>query len=140
MKIYLAGPMTGIPQFNIPAFDRFAAGLAADNHEIINPAAEDPPEVRAAALASETGDLAALEAVRFDYTATIVRCVQAIMDGAEAIALMPDWERSRGARIEASVAVLNGKRAYVAHEGRYGVYLTPVTTYYVLSHILGAAT
>ena len=37
-KIYIAGPMTGIKDFNFPAFDRAEIQLALDGWTPINPA------------------------------------------------------------------------------------------------------
>lgn len=41
MRVYLAGPMRGLPQFNFPAFDAGAATLEALGHEVFNPADRD---------------------------------------------------------------------------------------------------
>lgn len=86
MRLYLAGPMTGIPHFNYPAFNAAAAMLRAEGHEVFNPA-----EV------TETDRRAALKA---DLTW--------ICDHAEGIALLPGWERSSGARAEHALAVALG--------------------------------
>jgi len=52
---YLAGPMTGLPQFNFPEFDRVAASLRSDGLNIISPAELDDSETRDAALSSPDG-------------------------------------------------------------------------------------
>jgi len=38
MKLYLAGPMRGYPEFNHPAFHAAAAELRASGHAVFNPA------------------------------------------------------------------------------------------------------
>ena len=55
MKVYTAGPMTGIPQFNYPAFERAAAELRRKGYDVVSPAELDDPSDKAAALASKDG-------------------------------------------------------------------------------------
>ncbi len=38
MKIYIAGPMTGLPEFNKPAFHSKADELRSDGYTVLNPA------------------------------------------------------------------------------------------------------
>ena len=40
MKIYIAGPMTGLPDYNFPAFHAAAAAWRAEGWEVVNPAEE----------------------------------------------------------------------------------------------------
>ncbi len=37
-KIYVAGPMTGLPAFNKPAFNELADELTSQGHAVLNPA------------------------------------------------------------------------------------------------------
>jgi hypothetical protein len=79
MRWYLSGPMTGLPDFNRPAFHAVARQVRAAGQGELNPAELCPPGLRwAAAMAI---DLRAL-------------------DTADGVILLPGWERSRGARIE----------------------------------------
>ena len=106
MKLYVAGPMTGRPQFNIPAFDAAAAALRAQGHIVVNPAEEDSPAVRAAALASKTGDAKDLNSTGETWGDLLARDVKIIADGIDGIVLLPGWQHSRGAKLEAFTAVV----------------------------------
>ena len=103
MRLYVAGPMTGIPQFNIPAFNAAAVALRDAGFEVISPAELDDPETYKAALASPDG--AAHDVVKHgtwgDFLARDVKLL--VDDGIEAIVVLPGWQKSRGARLETFV-------------------------------------
>ena len=81
-RLYVAGPMTGLTDFNYPAFNRAAALLRGLGYEVENPAENDACGSWAVYLRASL--------------AQVVRC-----DG---LALLPGWEASRGARLEVHVA------------------------------------
>ena len=85
MRVYIAGPMTGIEFLNFPAFHAAAATLRELGYTVINPAELNP-------------DHAAkwLDCMRRDI-AELVTC--------DAVALLPGWEKSHGASIEFRLAV-----------------------------------
>lgn len=87
-KIYLAGPMTGLPDSNYPAFHREAAWLRSMGLEVVNPAETklDPGSAWAAFMGPGIAQL--------------VTC-----DG---IHLLAGWERSRGAALELHIAASLG--------------------------------
>jgi hypothetical protein len=106
MKVYLAGPMTGIPQMNFPAFDAAAKDLRARGYDVVSPAELDDPEDRTAALASEDGDINKMGPGR-SWGFFLARDVKLIADeGIEAIVCLQGWQESRGARLETFVARL----------------------------------
>ncbi len=77
MRWDLSGPMTGLPDLNIPAFHAATARIRAAGHDVLNPAELCPPGIsweQAMAI-----DLAALD----------------IADG---VITLPGWKRSRGGR------------------------------------------
>lgn len=103
MKVYIAGPMSGLPQHNFPAFDAAAADLRSRGFEVISPAELDDPEDRVKALASPDGSLGN---DRFDKTwgDFLARDVKLLADdNIEAIFVLPGWMDSRGARLETFV-------------------------------------
>lgn len=98
IRVYLAGPMTGLKDSNYPAFDRAAASLRASGYVVENPAENSPPPCN-----SWPGWMR-------KALAQLVTCDQ--------IALPPGWERSRGATIEARLAAdLGMRRIYITQEG-----------------------
>lgn len=89
MKIYIAGKITGDPYYKAK-FARAAADIADAGHTPINPAMQ--PEGMSNA----------------DY----MRISFAQLDSADAVAFLPDWEDSRGARIEHLLVEYTGKPTY----------------------------
>ena len=100
---YLAGPMAGRPQFNYPAFFKGAEILRGRGFTVISPAELDDPATRAEALANANGDLSQITSTWGDF---LSRDVKIVADKVSGIILMPDWEKSRGARLEATVGLL----------------------------------
>jgi hypothetical protein len=104
--------MSHIPQFNVPMFDKVTAALRRNDFDIISPAELDSPEIRALALASPDGKPGVIMNVE-SYGTILGRDVTVIIDDCTGIALLPNWNKSVGARIEAGVAVATGKDIYL---------------------------
>jgi hypothetical protein len=83
-RIYIAGPMTGFPELNFPAFHAATAEWRAKGWHVENPA-----EINADPKKGWN------ECMRADIP-RLVTC--------DAIYLLPGWKLSRGARIEAHIA------------------------------------
>lgn len=110
---YLAGPMTGIPQFNYPLFDEVAAILREQGDEVYSPAEMDSPETRKQAMSSEDGRLADGVCNGETWGDFLARDLKLIADSdINAIVLLPDWFKSKGARTEAFIAVNLGYPVY----------------------------
>jgi hypothetical protein len=104
MKVYLAGPMRGYPNFNFPAFHEAAAHLRAQGHEVFNPAERDEHAHGKEVSDSPNGDLADITHTGFSHREAMKADMAWICDHAEAIALLPRWTGSRGARAEMALA------------------------------------
>ena len=86
-SVYVAGPMTGIPEFNYPAFNSAALMLAGRGYEVLNPV-----------TAESENDTGAPQTWEW-YMRRALRMVSE----ADGIALLDGWEASRGATLEVHV-------------------------------------
>ena len=108
MKIYLAGPMRGIPYFNFPAFDKAAAKLRDEGHEVFSPADHDR-KLHCEAFLNETGcDEQAEREHGVSRRKLLGDDLAWICAEADAIALLPGWRNSTGATAEHATAVAIG--------------------------------
>lgn len=104
MKIYLAGPMRGYKDFNFPAFFDAEVNLKLLGYTVFNPARRDVDAHGPDVCKSETGDLKDIAHVGFNHRETMKCDLSWICDEAEAIALLPGWEKSKGATAEKALA------------------------------------
>lgn len=110
MKIYLAGPMRGVPNFNFPAFMRAALELRDMGHEVFNPAERDNEHHGTDISADNpTGDeKQATKQHGFSLRDALAADMKFICECADAIALLPGWEKSKGATAERATAIALG--------------------------------
>ena len=80
-KIYLSGPMTGVKDLNVPAFNKAAKKLRAKGYLVVNPPELDRKERK------DTWEDCLKRDLRY-----VVEC--------DAIATLPNWQKSRGANLE----------------------------------------
>lgn len=85
-RVYISGPMSGMPEHNFPAFHAEAARLRALGYDVVNPAELNPEP-------GKTWE----ECMKVD--------LRELLD-CDLVALLPDWEKSRGARKEMELALL----------------------------------
>lgn len=103
MRIYLSGPMSGLPDLNFPAFHAEAARLRALGYDVVSPAEVNP-----------------------DHTMSWEQCMRADIKAlcdCDAIALMPGWENSKGAHLELHIAHRIGLK--VCHTSALQAYRLP---------------
>ena len=95
-RVYVAGPMTGIEDFNYPAFNSMADKLRGQGYEVENPADHGVVE------GATWSDYMAYDLTRLGLCGVI--------------ALLPGWERSEGAKLEVQIAHRLGMTVVNAHD------------------------
>lgn len=93
-RIYIAGPMSGLPELNFLAFHALAKTLRDEGYEVMNPAE-----------------------INSDPTAEWADCMRAdllALDSCDGIVMLPGWENSPGAQIERLWAGRTGKQVFCA--------------------------
>jgi len=95
--IYLAGPMTGIKDLNFPLFNAEAARLRGLGYTVVNPAEINGGAAELTACAAMTP--AELKA---HWRKCMRRDIPALM-ACDAIALLPNWFKSKGAKLEVRI-------------------------------------
>lgn len=97
-RLYLAGPMSGRPDYNFPAFREATARFRAAGWIVVSP-------VEVGEIFANDPMVHGSQYIREDLL-HLVRC--------DAIALLPGWESSVGARCEVAVALTLGLWFYDA--------------------------
>jgi len=123
--VYIAGPMGGLPKSNFPTFDLAAQSLRAQGYEVITPSELDDPAHRAFVLDDSTGSIPP----GTTWGTLLGRDVRIVADQCKGIALLPGWERSRGAKLEAMTGLLCGHQFALFDPETYDC--TPVSVFYV---------
>lgn len=103
-RIYVAGPCTGYPDLNFPAFDAETARLRALGYEVSNPA-----EINA-------GAMPALPEDQIKHWRLCMRLDIPQLCTCDAIVMLPGWEKSKGATLEHHIATALGMP--VLHAGQ----------------------
>ena len=105
--IYLAGPMTGYPDYNWPMFKAAAKYFRDSGDRVICP--------------TENGSIPDVTS----YQDCIKNSLRTLIE-ANAIAMLPGWLGSKGAMLEAKLAVLMGYKTYLVTEHSGKFFLTHV--------------
>ena len=107
MKLYLAGPMRGIPYFNFPAFHAAAQLLRDEGHEVFSPAEKDNERHGTdISIGNTAGDEAIASANHgFNLRDALSVDLLWICQEADGIALLPGWMHSKGATAERAVGI-----------------------------------
>lgn len=105
-KVYIAGPMRGIPEFNFPAFDHAADVLERLGAVVFSPAQRDRDEdgFDPKGLTGHED----LSLLGFDLRHALAEDVAYVAREADLVVLLDGWDDSSGALAEASVAIAVG--------------------------------
>lgn len=95
-KVYIAGPMSGVKEFNIPLFNKVEKDLVNEGYEVVNPVNISKKYVLSDIL-NEGKEFGKMLKEQQDEEK---RC--------SILYLLPGWENSIGARMELMVALSNG--------------------------------
>lgn len=96
-RVYLAGPMRGMPAYNFPAFDAAAAELRASGYVVFNPAEQDRSDGFTPAVEDTDG-------VHPHNLAHYMAIDLAEVCKADLVVVLDGWEQSQGATLEVHVA------------------------------------
>jgi hypothetical protein len=96
--LYIAGPMSGYPEFNYPEFNATALLLLERGHSVLNPTESGVP-------------------VGSPWE-TYMRATVTMMLRADGVATLANWQESRGATIEVKLAQALGMPVRPWHEWR----------------------
>ncbi len=117
---YLCGRMSGIPQFNFPAFLSAALKLRDRGYRIVSPAELDDLDTFEECIASPDGSRPSDSERR----SLLRRDLGIVMsDDCVGVICLPGWEESRGALLETYVATAFGKPQYLYEEAEGGISL-----------------
>lgn len=104
---YLAGPMSGHPQMNIPAFEKAKADLSSRGYSIVSPVELDDKELYEASMRSGAGNIDDIPAT---WGELLGRDIEAVAhDNCVGVICLPEWTTSKGARLEVFCALNLGK-------------------------------
>lgn len=132
---YMAGPMSGIPQFNFPAFHAAADSLRSKGHNIISPAELDSKAIQTIAMKSEDGTLTDGKIAGETWGDLLSRDVKIIADSVQGVVLLPGWEKSKGAKLEAFVGLLCKHKFALYNNGG----LHPIDSDFIKDELYAAA-
>jgi hypothetical protein len=95
-RIYISGPMTGLPGLNFPAFNTEAARLQALGYDVVNPVNINPDPAT-------------------PWNECMRKDLKALLD-CDILVLLEGWQKSTGAQLEMHLAHRVGIEIFVAKE------------------------
>ena len=109
-RIYVAGPMSGLPEFNFPAFHEKTAELRNFGYEVFNPAERDN-ERHGTDIGKGNATGSQEQAAKehgFNLRVALGDDLAWICAKADAVYMLPGWANSNGATAERATALALG--------------------------------
>jgi nucleoside 2-deoxyribosyltransferase len=101
MKLYLSGKVSGLADLNKPKFAKYEEILLLHGWEVFNPHSIAPPTPPLKKGGSD------------EWAYYMRHCIKALMD-CDIVAVLDDWQQSRGAMIEVQTALDLGMQVVTA--------------------------
>ncbi len=109
LRVYIAGPMRGIPLYNFPAFDAAKQSLLNLGYIPISPADIDRDNGFDPTILPADHDWSSVDSIGLDLREVVRRDLTALLS-CDAVYLLEDWHKSIGASAEVAVAKWLGLR------------------------------
>lgn len=100
MRLYVSGPITGLPDLNKPEFERVTKELLAAGHEFVI----NPHTVCTIIPAHECQGPCTPSELMLPWADYLRSDLIAMLTGADALAMLDGWVNSKGAVLERQVA------------------------------------
>ena len=97
-KIYVSGPMTGIPNYNRPLFEKVTAELRELGNKVYSPPEDEDPQHQ-------------------DTWENYLNKDIPLVAWADTFVMLPGWENSKGATLEVGIAALLKKDVFEYETG-----------------------
>lgn len=94
-RLFVSGPMTGLPDYNLPAFEEAADKLRAAGYGVCNPGRRGVIRTTSGGT-SEASD-------SYEWRDYMRAAIRDLLD-CDAVAVLPGWEHSKGSRLEVTIA------------------------------------
>lgn len=113
LRVYVSGPMTGLPMFNFPSFDAVADVYRSQGYKVFSPADNDRKRWAEIGVDDITqvpgfvaGNVAEYSAAAHDISTEVLYRddFNFIVNEADLFVMLPGWEKSTGARYERALA------------------------------------
>lgn len=121
MRVYISGPITGYENGNRPAFYEAKESLVNMGYEVVVPFDNNTNDEESEVIGDNTSN---------KYWDILIKDIRSLLK-VQGIVFIPEWETSKGARVEAYIGLINGLPMWEFHDNNTEVYLEELKHSYV---------